>query len=184
MTAIRVYLACSLDGFIAGPENDLSWLLKDRTLPGNLPPDPEALRFEPFMEQIGAILMGRTTYDVVEQMEGWAYGETPVIVATRRPLHPAKATVQAAQGSIQDLVERAKEVAKTKDVYLDGGSLVRQALDASLVDEITLTFVPTLIGAGTRLFENLKAPVQLQFLARHTFDGGLVQLRTRVVHAA
>lgn len=181
MSAIRVYLACSLDGFIAGPDNELSWLLKDRTLPGNLPPDPGALRFEPFMAQVGAILMGRTTYDVVEKMESWPYGDTPVIVSTHRDMRPARSTVRAAAGSIQDLIQEAKEVAKTKDVYLDGGDLVRQALDASMVDEITLTLVPTLLGAGTRLFENLRTSAELQFLAHHTFDNGLVQLRAQVV---
>lgn len=183
---VRVYMACSLDGFIAGPNDDLEWLHVDRKAPGDLAPDPAALRFEPFLSEIGAMLMGRTTYEVIAKMGVWPYGALPVLVATRRPLPPTSEpssaqTVRAVSGPIETLIAEARAVAGERDVYLDGGDLIRQALNAGLVDEITATIVPVLLGAGTRLFDGLVASTNLQFLAHHTFDGGMVQLRARVV---
>ncbi len=177
---VRVYMACSLDGFIAGPGDDLSWLHENHSAPGDLPPAPEALRFDDFMSQVGAMLMGRTTYDVVEQMDGWAYGETPVLVATRRPLAPARASVRPVSGDIRELVGQARGVAGDKDVYLDGGDLIRQALDAGLVDEITATWVPILLAGGTRLFDGVLSRTRLQFVAHHFYGDGMLQVTARV----
>lgn len=150
---VRVYLGCSLDGCIAGPDDDLSWLHEDGD--GEPPPRPDALDFATFMGQIGAMLMGRRTYDVVAGMGVWPYGETPVLVATRRPLEAPQPTVRAVAGDIVELIAEARAVAGERDVYLDGGALVRQALDAGRVDEMVLTYLPILLGDGIRLFDGL-----------------------------
>lgn len=180
---VRVYMACSFDGFIAGPEHDISWLHQDHSKEGDLPKAPDALEFDAFMSQVGAMLMGRATYEVVAPMAAqgpWIYGELPILVATRRPLEPVVASVCAAQGTIEELIERAKALAGDKDVYLDGGDLVRQALDAGLVDELTITFVPILLGRGIRLFEGLHTPRALQFSAHRAFGGGMLQVSATV----
>lgn len=131
-------MGCSLDGFIAGPEGDLSWLETARS--GGLPPDPQALDFETFMNQVGCLLMGRRTYDTVAAFAGpWPHGEVPVQVATSRPLRAPSATVTPVAGSIEALVAGARRTAGAKDVYLDGGALAQQALKAGLVDELILT---------------------------------------------
>lgn len=181
---VRVYMACSLDGFIAGPENDLSWLHADHSASGDLEPAPDALHFEEFMSQVGALLMGRTTYDVVEGLGQWIYGETPVLVATTRALEPIAPTVQARSGDIRALVDAAKSAAGEKDVYLDGGDLIRQALDAGLVDEITATLVPILLGEGTRLFDGLVQRHRLQFVSSVAYGGGLLQVTAKVLRDA
>ena len=111
---VRVYMACSLDGFIAGPDDDLSWLSPTepepppaeppQDEPTSLPADSGALSFEAFMAQVGAMLMGRRTYDVVAGMTAeaaWPYGELPVLVATRRPLQPSQPTVRAISGELR-----------------------------------------------------------------------------------
>ncbi len=176
---VRVYLACSLDGYIAGPEHDLDWLHADHSAPGDLPTDPNALRFEAFLGQIGAMLMGRTTYDVVNAMGVWPYGELPVHVATHRPLASTHASVTAVGGPIETLVAAARDTAGARDVYLDGGDLVQQALNAGLVDELTLTIVPILLGRGIRLFERLDGPLPVHFIAHRAFDNGTLQLTLR-----
>jgi dihydrofolate reductase len=181
MSRVRVYMACSLDGFIAGPNDDLEWLHADRKAPGDLVPHPDALRFKPFLAELGAMLMGRTTYNVVRKMGSWPYGALPVHVATRRTLDDAPSTVRAVSGPIEALVAEARAVAGERDVYLDGGDLVRQALNAGLVDEITATIVPVLLGSGTRLFDGLVGSTHLQFVGNHAYEGGMVQLRARVV---
>lgn len=183
-SAVRVYMACSLDGFIAGPENDLAWLEAPRP-PGDLPADARALAFDAFMAQTGCLLMGRTTYDTVQGfgLPTWPYGDTPTLVATHRTLVDPPGTVSAIAGTITELIAAARARAGTKDVYLDGGNLVQQALNAGLVDELIITTVPILLGSGTRIFEHLTARTTLQFTAHHAMPNGMVQLHARVLRA-
>lgn len=175
---VRVYIASSLDGFIAGPEDDLSWLTgPDAVNPGG-GTDPGALTFDGFISEVGAVLMGRGTFDVVRGLDWWGYGERPVLVATHRALDPgARGKVRAVSGTIREMVTLAKDVAGGKDVYIDGGALIRQAVDADLVDEITVTLAPIALGAGHPLFAGIRKPYPIRIIGHHTFEGGMVQLR-------
>ena len=169
---IRAFLACSLDGFVAGPDDDLSWL------PG---PDPDAPEddagYAAFMAEVGAMLMGRTTHDVVAGFDvPWPYGDTPVLVATTRPLEPGAPTVRAVSGDIAALVDDARQTAGGGDVYVDGGALVRQALVAGLLDELILTVVPVALGAGASLFGGLPAHHRFERQQVRALFGGMVQL--------
>ncbi|SMD01565.1 Dihydrofolate reductase [Desulfocicer vacuolatum DSM 3385] len=151
MSKIQVYCAVSLDGFIAGPEDDLSWL-------GEPPPeqtcDPGTISFEVFLEQTGTLIMGRRTFDVVMGFGGdWPYGSIPVLIATTRPLLDVPASVSTCKGNIKDLCEQAKQMAGDKNVYLDGGNLITQALDAGSVEEMILTAIPVLLGQGVSLYQ-------------------------------
>lgn len=173
---IRVYLATSFDGFIAGPNDELDWLgdpAPDRALPEGV------LGFEPFLAEVGALLMGRRTYDVVAGMDGWFYGELPILVPTHRPLVPKVPTVRAVAGPIDDLLDQALAVAAGRDVYVDGGELVRAALDANRVDELVITVIPILLGHGRPLFQGLRARHRLQIISHRDYGSGAVQLVLR-----
>ncbi|RLB50856.1 MAG: hypothetical protein DRJ42_18055 [Deltaproteobacteria bacterium] len=99
------------------------------------------------------MLMGRRTFDVVMGFGGeWPYGSTPVLVATTRPLPDAPTTVSTCHGDIGQMCEEARQVAGDKNVYLDGGNVVSQALDAGAVDELILTVVPVFLGQGVPLY--------------------------------
>lgn len=178
MSRVRVYLGCSLDGCIAGPENDISFL-------NDFVPDPDAppsgLGFEAFLDQVGALLMGRRTYQVPLDYDMWHYGDRPVLVATHHELPPAPqgGDARPVQGSIEDLVAMAKEAAGDKDVYLDGGDLVRQGLDAGLVDELCLTFLPVVLGKGIRLWDGLQRRTDLVFEPPVMHGGMMVQVTAR-----
>jgi len=180
-TRVRVYMASSLDGYIAGPNNNLEWLNKDHSRSGDIADNADFLQFDPFMQQIGCMVMGRNTYDVLEAMGQWVYGDVPVLVATSRPIdHPAAPTVKAVAGTIEELIGFAKDAAKNKDVYLDGGNLIQQALSASLVDEMTLTYIPVLLSAGIKLFDNINGPHPLQF--NHSAShGGMLQITSQLL---
>ena len=166
-----VYIGTSLDGFIAGPDHDLSWL-----------PEPPADSGEDhgwaaFIADIGCHLMGRGTYDVVAAMDvAWPYPERDTIIATHRPLDDPPPRVYAAQGSIQDLVARARECAGGKDVYIDGGNLIRQALDAGLVDEMIVTQCPIVLGGGHALFAGTKQRHPLKLVSVRELTDGVVQV--------
>lgn len=166
-TTIRIFIACSLDGFIAGPDDDLSWLPEDRG---------EDHGFDAFMAQTGALLMGRATYDVVAGFDGpWPYGDTPVLVATTRPLEPKVPTVRAVSGTPRELLAAVREVTDG-GVYLDGGTLIREFLDEGLVDELTVTVVPVVLGAGAPLFAGVTRRRALRLVSERAFPSGLVQL--------
>ena len=165
---VRVFIACSLDGFIAGPNDELDWLEG---------PDGAEDTFTPFFKGIGAMLMGRRTYDVVSSFEGdWPYGDTPIIVATNRPLQMAKPSVLGYQGTIEELVAKAKTMSEGGDVYVDGGNLIRQVLDAGLVDDITLTRIPIVLGDGIPLFLGAKQMHPLELCSQRAIGGGMVEL--------
>jgi dihydrofolate reductase len=170
MARVRVFLATSLDGMIAGEDDDLSWLP---------PPDPggDDHGFAALLAETGALLMGRRTYDVASGFDGpWPYGSIPVLVATHRPLAPNVATVRAVSGTIGEIVSEAQRVAGARDVYLDGGGLVRAALEAALVDQITITIVPVVLGRGVPLFAGVAGRHRLALEKTEAKAGGLVQL--------
>ncbi len=173
---VRVFIACSLDGFIAGPDDDLSWLPQ----PSEASTGDDS--FETFFADVGALLMGRRTFDVVQGMgDAWIYADRPVLVATRRPLESSRPTVRAVSGTIQQLVEQAIEAAGDRDVYLDGGDLIRQAIDAELVDEVIVTIVPTILGKGIPLFAGVAHHTQLELQDTKRLPEGMVQLSYRPV---
>ncbi|RAL25132.1 deaminase [Lujinxingia litoralis] len=146
-----VYCGVSLDGFMAGPEDDLSFLEAagdtDRR-------EGRSVSYEDILARTGALLIGRRTYDVVRGFGGeWPYAGTPVVVATTRPLEPPSSEVVSASGSIEELLEEAASVAGEGDVYVDGGSIITQALGAGLIDELILTVVPVFLGKGVALYQ-------------------------------
>ncbi len=174
---VRVYIATSLDGFIAGPNDELDWLPH---------PSPDAavpegvLGFDAFMKDVGAMLMGRGTYDVVRGMGGgWFYGDTPVLVATSRPLDPAAPTVRAVSGDIDALLDEALRVANGRDVYVDGGATIRAALDAGRVDDVVITVVPVVLGAGKSLFAGAARRHPMEVVSHRDYGHGMVQLHLR-----
>jgi dihydrofolate reductase len=171
---VRVFIASSVDGFIAGENNDLSWLP---------PPQPNGddLGFSALLSEVGALLMGRATYDVVAAFDGeWPYGSRPVLVATHRSLSAKVSSVRAVSGSIDALVRDALSAADGRDVYLDGGALIRSALDAGLVDEMVVTQIPVILGRGHALFAGCASRHRLELVECTARSGGLVQCRYRL----
>lgn len=168
---VQVFIASSLDGFIAGPADELDWLPTHAEVEDT---------FTPFLAGIGALLMGRRTFEVVQAMEGpWPYGDVPVLVASHRELSSPPPTVRRVQGDIAELVAEAKRTAGEKDVYLDGGQMIREALDGGLIDEITLTVIPTVLGRGIPLFAGAARRHALELIDQRHIGLGLVQLRYR-----
>ncbi|MEM9190411.1 MAG: dihydrofolate reductase family protein [Myxococcota bacterium] len=175
---VRVYIACSLDGFIAGEDDDLAWLDDRPEADVASAENAESLGFEAFMADVGALVMGRRTFEVVESFgpEAWLYGKRPVLVATHRPLSTNRSTVRPVDGAIEDIIAEARRMAAPKDVYLDGGQLIRAALDAGLIDELVVTVIPVVLGKGIPLFAGATKRHDFALRRQVAFPGGGVQL--------
>eukprot|EP00127_Corallochytrium_limacisporum_P000219 Clim_evm36s7 gene=Clim_evmTU36s7 len=179
-----VYLAMSLDGFVAGPDDDLSWLPGPDSTKDD-PKDTGPSEFEKFLSQCGAMMMGRKTFDVVSGFgpEMWAYGDLPIFVTTHRDLpQETRPTVRAIAGD--DFKAMFAEVSKTagdKGIYLDGAALVRQAFESGCVDEMKLAIVPIVLGGGVSLFDSIECRIKLQTEMVKQGDHGMVEVKYTVL---
>jgi dihydrofolate reductase len=108
----------------------------------------------------------------------WPYADTPVFVATSRPLEPAAPTVHVVSGEPRAMLAAVREVT-TGGIYVDGGVLIRQFLSAGLIDELTVTMVPCILGAGTPLFAGVDERQRLTLLGSRAYASGLVTLTYR-----
>jgi len=168
---VRVFLGVSLDGCIAGPDHDLSWLDCVTTDP------PEDTGYAELMSKTDTMVIGRTTYNVIAKFDPWPFDGRRVVVITNRPIDDPR--VEAMSGEI-DSVIGALGNQGVQGIYLDGGSLVRQALTAGLVDELTLSWLPMILGKGVRLFEGLPELRQRwQLIDSQAFPSGVVQASYR-----
>lgn len=168
---ITVFLGISLDGFIAGPGGDLSWLSECST------ESPTETGYDELMGQTDALVLGRNTYDAVLHFGNWPFAGKRVYVMTSRPLLPAHGEV-ALEGDIERVL-RAAQASGARFIYLDGGNVVRQALEKNLVDELVLSWVPTVLGRGIRLFEEGLSPSRWQLVRSRSFKSGMVQAAYR-----
>lgn len=166
-----MFLGVSLDGCIAGLDHDLSWLECVTTDP------PEDTGYAALMSKTDTMVLGRTTYDVIAKFDPWPFEGCRVVVVTHRPLEDAR--VEVMSGKIDTVIERLGSEG-ARGIYLDGGSMVRQALEAGLVDELTLSWLPIILGQGVRLFDGLpELRQQWTLVSSKSFPSGLVQATYR-----
>ena len=161
-----VFIATSLDGFIARPDGGIDWLR---------PFEGEDHRYAEFLAGVDALVIGRGTYDTVLGFPAWPYGDKRVIVCTSRAASPAHGE-ELWPGKPRALAERLEREG-VRRVYLDGGALIRAFLREDLVDELTVSVVPLVLGAGRPLFESGLPELPLRLLEAKSFPSGLVQLR-------
>ncbi|WMX33554.1 dihydrofolate reductase family protein [Aeromonas caviae] len=165
---VSAFLALSLDGFIAGEGGDLEWLA-----PYN-GDSQEETGYGALMASADLLLMGRNTFDVVRAFPEWPYGDKPVVVLTHRPAEPA-VNVAFRQGALAQVLSELWQQG-ARHLYLDGGNLVRQGLQAGLVDELTLFWVPVVLGKGVSLFGGEPLPGRLVPLSTAVLASGLVRV--------
>jgi len=170
-TRTTVFAAVSLDGYLATTDDGLEWLESAAN-----PDDDHG--FDDLVGSVDAVAMGRRTWDHIAAIEHLPYQDLPVFVFTRRPPTATRAGVTFWECSPERAVAAWTE-AGYHQVYIDGGEVVSSFLAAGLVDDLTLTVVPTLLGDGRPLFRSIQRSTALEFLGATTFDSGLVTLRYR-----
>jgi dihydrofolate reductase len=178
-----VFLGMSVDGFIARPDGDITFLTggdEGGDAVGG-PPDDGAggdFGFAEFVAQIDALVMGRSTYEFLQPIAEWPYQGKPVHVLSTT-LEPGADDRITVHGSFEAAVA-ALEAAGYRRVYVDGGRTVHTFLAAGLIGDLTLSRVPVLVGAGHTPFGALPADIPLEHVATRTFPGGMVQSTYRV----
>lgn len=145
-----IYIAVSLDGFIARKDGHIDWLLE---LPN---PDGSDFGFADFMKNIDAVVMGRNTFEIVQSFNEWIYTK-PVFVLSRT----LKSLPEKFSDKAELLNAKPNDVLRIlnqrgfKNLYIDGGKTIQDFLKLELIDEMIITTIPVLIGEGIPLFSSL-----------------------------
>ena len=170
MTVI-LFIAASLDGYIAGPDDDLSWLFTDADY-----------GFSSFYSGVDTLVMGRGTYEVIRTFGEWPYPGKRTIVVSRSPsLNLETPDTELYCEDLPGLVTRLAEEGCERVWLVGGGELVRSFLEQGLLDEISVSMHPILLGTGVPLFPGGFRRTLLLLKDTAVFDGGLVQLNYHVM---
>jgi dihydrofolate reductase len=167
-----VYIATSLDGFIARKDGNLDWLLGDST-------SAEDYGYAEYMSTVDVLVMGRITYEKVLTFGEWPYTGKRVVVLSRslsiKDIPKAlTANVELHPGPATELVA-ALEASGAKHIYVDGGKVIQAFLVVGLIQMLTITRIPVLIGSGIPLFGETDRDIKLHHLTTTAFANGYVQ---------
>ena len=176
MITAHVFIAISLDGFIARQDGDIDWLLQRD--------DPtEDHGYAAFIADKDMIVMGRGSYEKVLTLDPWPY-DRPVLVLSEQladaPVPEAlmgkvRFSSRAPKDAMVNLAEQ-----NVRRVYVDGGRLVQSFLRDGLVADMVITTVPVLLGSGRPLFGALSRDIDLKLVSSRSFPSGLVQSSYRL----
>ncbi|WP_315921170.1 dihydrofolate reductase family protein [Mesorhizobium sp. SP-1A] len=171
MTTAHVFIAASLDGYIACKDGNIDWL----SLPGG---ETEDHGYNDFFSTIDGIIMGRGTYDVVSTFGDWPF-EKPTIVLTSSLKNEDLPANQ--KGKVRFLIANPAEALKVvgddgwKRAYIDGGKVIQSFLQVGLIEDMIISRIPILLGEGLPLFGFLDSSIPLKHLNTRSFASGLVQ---------
>ena len=164
-----LYIATSVDGYIAGPDDDLGFL-STVDKPG------EDYGYGAFIDTVDTVILGRRTYDwVMKHVNTFPHADKESYIITRTP-RPAIGNINFYTGDLTALVSRLKQKAG-KNIFCDGGAeVVHALLKENLIDELIISIVPVLLGGGTRLFKDGRPKFEMELISTQSFDTGLTQI--------
>ena len=163
-----VFIATSLDGFIARLDGGLDWL------PGD---DCEPHGYDEFMATVDALVIGRKTFEIVLAFGVWPYGKKPVVVLSTNPsalTAPDDAVCEMMTGTPHEIVARLAQRGM-QHLYIDGGVTIQGFLAAGLIQRLIITRIPVLLGSGIPLFGSLSRDIRLEHVATRSYPSGMVQ---------
>jgi dihydrofolate reductase len=162
-----VFIATSLDGFIAREDGGLDWLPGDNV---------EAHGYEEFMATVDALVMGRKTFETELSFGAWPFTKPVIVLSTTLSASalPEGAACEVMAGTPQDVVTRLGKRGMSH-LYIDGGVTIQKFLEAGLIQRLIITRIPVLLGKGIPLFGDLSRDVRLKHVATRTYPSGLVQ---------
>ena len=169
------YIATSLDGFIAKTDGSLDWLDQANATV----PEGEDCGYAQYMASVDVIVMGRKTFETVLSFGTWPYSKPAYVLSRQWRSLPTNAPVTASLWSDTPAALKAYlHKNGVRSAYIDGGQLIQSFINAQLLDEITITRIPVLLGTGIALFGPLPtgtAALCTQHLHTRSYDFGFVQ---------
>ncbi|MFA6303227.1 MAG: dihydrofolate reductase family protein [Legionella sp.] len=176
---VSVFIATSLDGYIAREDGSIDWLMEAN----QQAPAGEDGGYKAFISTVDMLVMGRVSFEKVQEFDPWPYTNLPVIVLSSEPIDIPNHLKENVTNSDKKPHELMYELAEQniQHIYLDGGITIQNFLRESLVDEITITIVPVLLGSGRPLFGSLTNDIKLERLSSRSIDGGWVQMHFRII---
>ena len=169
MRRVKLFVAMSLDGFIAGPNEEIDWLFTDQDY-----------GLSKFYKSVDTVLIGRKTYDFMLRHGKKSYkGKENYVFSRSQKVSDSPDVKYVSQGPAK-FVRQIRQ-SKGKDIWLvGGGELFAYLLNRGQVDDIILAVHPTVLGKGIALFPQRSNPVKLKLVTHRNFDTGLVVLHYRV----
>ncbi|MCF2442658.1 dihydrofolate reductase family protein [Dyadobacter sp. CY345] len=166
---VILYIATSLDGYIASPDDNLDFL-------SVVEQEGEDYGYAQFIETVDTVIVGRKTYDKVLSMGfDFPHSDKESYIITRTP-KPAIGNIQFYTEDVKTLVLKLKEQ-QGKNIFVDGGAeVVNLLLKDNLIDEFCISIIPVLLGDGIRLFQDNRPELPLKFVRSETFKSGLIQV--------
>lgn len=179
MVKVSVFIGTSLDGYIARENGGIDWLddANKKVTPG------EDFGFKSFLESVDQIIMGRKTFEQVITFDNWPYNNTKMIVLTSKNIEipeKLKETVTTSDSSSPKQLINELSDQSINHIYADGGKVIQDFLSAGLVDEITVTIVPIILGKGKSYSRLLPKDLSLQRLKTTVYDFGFVQNKYKI----
>jgi len=166
---VILYIATSLDGYIAKPNDDLSFLSRVQK-------EGQDYGYAKFIKTVDTVIMGRKTYDwVMKQVKEFPHSQLDSYIITRTPRQDIGKT-KFYTGNLKELLLTLKKV-KGKNIFIDGGAeIANNLLKEKLIDEFYISMIPILLGNGIRLFKEGLPEQKLRLISSKRFETGLVQL--------
>jgi len=171
---VSVFIATSLDGYIARKDGDIDWLMSADTSGGT-----EDYGYQAFADSVDCLVMGRNCLEKVMSFPDWPYdGKRVIVLSTTIRDVPASLAgrIELYAGALTTLLERLQGEGCQR-IYIDGGRTIQSFLQAGLVTDMTITTIPLLLGEGLPLFTESERTIALHHLSTDSYPSGFVQSR-------
>jgi dihydrofolate reductase len=166
---VILYIAASLDGYIARPNGDIDWL-------SIVQKQGEDYGYSTFLKTVDTVILGRRTYDKVLSMVNHFSDEGKDWYVITREERPPEGKIKFYNGKIQDLMAELHSH-EGSNIFIDGGAeLINELMKNDQIDEFIISIIPIFLGNGIRLFKDYRPEMKLKLVSGKTYDSGLVQI--------
>ncbi|MBN3873122.1 dihydrofolate reductase family protein [Nostoc sp. JL33] len=172
MTKVTLYIAASLDGYIARSDGGIDWL-------SILDTEAEDYGYAAFYESIDAIVLGSKTYEIGLSFDQWPYPEKKSFVFTQRHLKSERQDIVFVSDTVKQALANIEAQGLQNIWLVGGGALINSFLQHSLIDEYIISTIPIILGGGIRLFPPFSPEEKLELINSKQYSTGLLQAHYR-----
>ena len=177
MRKIKVYIAASLDGYIARPDGDLNWLID---FPN---PNKDNYGYDEMLTSVDTVIMGGRTYHELSCNDIlWPYKDKMIYVVSRKTMNISK----NAEFLTEDIINRISDIRKSKgqDIWVAGGGhLITMLMNVGLIDELQICYIPIILGAGIPLFPNNNLQESnCELIENKSYNTGVIKLSYKIIN--